>query len=241
MKYKSLLIGMLSSLVTVLFASSYSAQAANKSPRGYWVDSSGTIVRSGTGLCVRTGTWEPADAVVPGCDGVPLQPAQAVTTENKTAAEVPAAAASAQRPTSAPVTEPVASKSEETTKAAVVPPPIAKVSLTTDTSFGFDQYSLRPDGINRLKKLHAEIQSAKVDSILATGHTDSIGKASYNKKLSIRRAQAVKDYLVKLGIPSERIFIDGKGATQPVASNKTSQGRARNRRVDVEVIGTKAP
>jgi OOP family OmpA-OmpF porin len=92
-----------------------------------------------------------------------------------------------------------------------------------------------------IKKLHAEIQNAKIDSILATGHTDSIGKASYNKKLSIRRAQAVKDYLVKLGIPSERIFIEGKGATQPVASNKTSQGRARNRRVDVEVIGTKAP
>jgi OmpA-OmpF porin, OOP family len=241
MKYKNLLIGLLSSLVTLLFASTYSAQAANKSPRGYWVDSSGTIVRSGTGLCVRTGTWEPADAVVPGCDGVPLQPAQAVTTENKTAAEVPAAAASAQRPTSAPVTEPVASKSEETTKAAVVPPPIAKVSLTTDASFGFDQSSLRPEGLERLKKLHAELQNAKVDSILATGHTDSIGKASYNKKLSIRRAQAVKDYLVKLGIPSERIFIDGKGATQPVASNKTSQGRARNRRVDVEVIGTKAP
>ena len=240
MKYKSLLIGLLSSIVTLLFVSTYSAQAANKSPRGYWVDSSGTIVRSGTGLCVRTGTWEPADAVVPGCDGVPLQPAQAVTTENKTAAEVPAAA-SAQRPTSAPVTEPVASKSEETTKAAVVPPPIAKVSLTTDASFGFDQSSLRPEGLERLKKLHAELQNAKVDSILATGHTDSIGKASYNKKLSIRRAQAVKDYLVKLGIPSERIFIDGKGATQPVASNKTSQGRARNRRVDVEVIGTKAP
>lgn len=242
MKYKSLLIGLLSSLVTVLFASTYNAQAANKAPRGYWVDSSGTIVRSGTGLCVRTGTWEPADAVVPGCDGVPLQPAQAVSTENKSAAEVPAAAAaSAQRPTSDHVIEPAASKSEETTKAAVVPPPIAKVSLTTDTSFGFDQSSLRPEGLERLKKLHAELQNAKVDSILATGHTDSIGKASYNKKLSIRRAQAVKDYLVKLGIPSDRIFIDGKGATQPVASNKTSQGRARNRRVDVEVIGTKAP
>ena len=47
--------------------------------------------------------------------------------------------------------------------------------------------------------------------------------------------------MIKLGIPSDRIFIDGKGTTQPVASNKTSQGRARNRRVDVEVIGTKAP
>jgi hypothetical protein len=84
MKYKSLLIGLLSSLVTVLFVSTYSAQAANKSPRGYWVDSSGTIVRSGTGLCVRTGTWVPADAVVPGCDGVPLQSVEPVK-ENKTA------------------------------------------------------------------------------------------------------------------------------------------------------------
>ena len=237
MKYKSLLIGVLSSLVTVLFASAYSVQAANKSPRGYWVDSSGTIVRSGTGLCVRTGTWEPADAVVPGCDGVPLQSTQAMK-ENKTVPEP----ASAQRPTSDPVAAPAANKAEEPAKAAVIPAPaLAKISLTTDTSFGFDKSKLEPEGIQRLKKLHAEIQSAKVDSILATGHTDSIGKASYNKKLSIRRAQAVKDYLVKLGIPSERIFIDGKGATQPVASNKTSEGRARNRRVDVEVIGTKAP
>ena len=237
MKYKSLSIGVLSSLVTLLFASAYSAQAANRSPRGYWVDSSGIIVRSGTGLCVRTGTWVPADAVVPGCDGVPLQPAQAVTKENKTAPEP----ASAQRPTSDPVIEPAASKSEETTKAAVVPPPIAKVSLTTDTSFGFDQATLRPEGMNRLKKLQAELQNAKVDSIIATGHTDSTGKASYNQKLSLRRAQAVKDYLVSLGLPANRIFIEGKGEAQPVASNKTSQGRALNRRVDVEVIGTKAP
>jgi OOP family OmpA-OmpF porin len=140
-----------------------------------------------------------------------------------------------------PVAAPVADKSEEAPKAAVIPAAIAKISLQTDTSFGFDQATLQPNDIERLKKLQTELQNAKVDSILATGHTDSIGKASYNQKLSIRRAQSVKDYLVSLGLPAERIFIDGKGATQPVASNKTSQGRARNRRVDVEVIGTKAP
>lgn len=244
MKHKSLIIGLLSSLLTALFAFSFNALAANKAPRGYWVDSSGNIVHSGTGLCVRTGTWVPADAVVPGCDGVPLQPAQAVIKENKSTPE----AATAERSKPEVVAEPVANKSEETNKAAAAAavaapaaPAIAKVSLTTDTSFGFDKASLQPEGKQRLKKLQTELQNAKVDSILATGHTDSTGKASYNKKLSIRRAQAVKDYLVKLGIPSERIFIDGKGATQPVASNKTSQGRARNRRVDVEVIGTKAP
>ncbi len=239
MKHKSLIIGLLSSLLTALFAFSFNALAANKAPRGYWVDSSGNIVHSGTGLCVRTGTWVPADAVVPGCDGVPLQPAQAVTKENKAAPE----AATAQRTSPEPVAEPVANKSAETTQAAAVvaAPAIAKVSLTTDTSFGFDKASLQPEGKQRLKKLQSELQNAKVDSIIATGHTDSTGKASYNQKLSIRRAQAVKDYLVSLGLPAERIFIEGKGATQPVASNKTSEGRARNRRVDVEVIGTKAP
>ncbi len=239
MKHNSLIIGLLSSLLTAFFAFSFNALAANKAPRGYWVDSSGNIVHSGTGLCVRTGTWVPADAVVPGCDGVPLQPAQAVTKENKAAPE----AATAQRTSPEPVAEPVANKSAETSQAAAVAaaPAIAKVSLTTDTSFGFDKASLQPEGKQRLKKLQSELQNAKVDSIIATGHTDSTGKASYNQKLSIRRAQAVKDYLVSLGLPAERIFIEGKGATQPLASNKTLQGRARNRRVDVEVLGTKAP
>ena len=233
MKSKSLIRGLLNSMLTAIFAIAFNAQATNKAPKGYWVDSSGDIVHSGTGLCVRTGTWVPADAVVPGCDGVPLQSAETVK-EIKAAPVV-------QQPSPEPVAAPVAIKAEETPKAAVIPTAIAKISLQTDTSFGFDQATLQPNDIERLKKLQTELQNAKVDSILATGHTDSIGKASYNQKLSIRRAQAVKDYLVKLGLPSDRIFIEGKGATQPVASNKTSQGRARNRRVDVEVIGTKAP
>lgn len=237
MKHKILIISLFSSILTALFAFSFNAFAVNKSPRGYWVDSSGNIVHSGTGLCVRTGTWVPADAVVPGCDGVPLHATPAVIKENKTAPEAQAA----QQPTPEPVAEPAASKAEESTKAALVSPAIAKVSLTTDTTFGFDKASLQPEGKQRLKKLQTELQNAKVDSIIATGHTDSTGKASYNQKLSIRRAQAVKDYLVSVGLPADRIFIEGKGATQPIASNKTLQGRARNRRVDVEVLGTKAP
>lgn len=235
MKHKSLTIGVLSSILTVLLANAYTAQAANNAPKGYWVDSSGSIVHSGTGLCVRTGTWAPADAIVPGCDGVPLHAAPVVMKENKP--EVQAA----QQPSPEPIVAPASAKSEETAKVAVIPPVIAKLSLKTDTSFGFDKSSLQPEGIEHLKKLKAELENDKVDSIIATGHTDSIGKASYNQKLSLRRAQAVKDYLVSLGLPANRIFIEGKGESQPVASNKTSQGRALNRRVDVEVLGTKAP
>ena len=71
------------------------------------------------------------------------------------------------------------------------------------------------------------------------GHTDSIGTEAYNLKLSERRAQAVKAYLVSKGIDASRIYSEGKGEAQPIASNKTAEGRAKNRRVDIEVVGTR--
>ena len=71
------------------------------------------------------------------------------------------------------------------------------------------------------------------------GHTDSIGSASYNQRLSVRRAESVKAYLVSKGIEPNRIYTEGKGEKQPVADNKTRDGRAKNRRVEIEVIGTR--
>ncbi|MBO0160588.1 OmpA family protein, partial [Vibrio parahaemolyticus] len=73
----------------------------------------------------------------------------------------------------------------------------------------------------------------------AVGHTDSIGSDAYNQKLSVRRAEAVKAYLVSKGIEENRVYTEGKGEKQPVADNKTSEGRAKNRRVEVEVVGTR--
>jgi OOP family OmpA-OmpF porin len=73
--------------------------------------------------------------------------------------------------------------------------------------------------------------------IIVTGHTDSVGSAIYNEKLSKRRALSAKKFLVSKGLPSDRIVTNGKGEQQPVASNKTSAGRAKNRRVDIEVVG----
>ena len=76
--------------------------------------------------------------------------------------------------------------------------------------------------------------------IIAVGHTDSVGPDAYNQKLSIARSEAVKAYLVSKGIEKNRVYTEGKGEKQPVADNKTTEGRAKNRRVEIEVVGTRA-
>ena len=84
----------------------------------------------------------------------------------------------------------------------------------------------------------AAILSALV--IIAIGHTDSIGSDAYNQRLSVRRAEAIKAYLVSKGIEKNRVYTEGKGKSQPIADNRTAEGRAKNRRVEIEVVGTRA-
>jgi OOP family OmpA-OmpF porin len=88
--------------------------------------------------------------------------------------------------------------------------------------------------------LVAKIKGINLEVIIAVGHTDSIGTDAYNQKLSVRRAEAVKAFLVSQGIEKNRIYTEGKGEKQPVADNKTKEGRAKNRRVEIEVVGTRA-
>lgn len=114
-----------------------------------------------------------------------------------------------------------------------------KVTLDTDTYFNFDKATLKPAGRQKLEALAARIRELTLEVIVATGHADWTGSTRYNQKLSERRALAVKRYLTKQGVPEARIFTEGKGEKQPVASNATRAGRAQNRRVDVEVIGTR--
>jgi OOP family OmpA-OmpF porin len=126
-------------------------------------------------------------------------------------------------------------------KAAAAKPAAAaaKVTYTADALFDFDKSVLKPAAKTSLDNLSGQIKSLALEVVIATGHTDSVGTDAYNQKLSVRRADAVKKYLVSKGIADSRIQIEGKGESQPVADNKTADGRAKNRRVQIEVIGTR--
>jgi OOP family OmpA-OmpF porin len=114
------------------------------------------------------------------------------------------------------------------------------VTYAADAFFDFDKAVLKPEGKAKLDDLVGKIQGISLEVIIAVGHTDSVGSDAYNQKLSVRRAEAVKAYLVSKGIEKNRVYTEGKGEKQPVADNKTAEGRAKNRRVEIEVVGTRA-
>lgn len=131
------------------------------------------------------------------------------------------------------------------------PPPPApvitsqKVTYQADTLFDFDKAVLKPAGKEKLDDLALKIQDLNLEVVVATGYTDKIGSDKYNDRLSLRRAQAVKAYLVSKGIPDNRIYTEGKGKRNPVVTDCNQKNRkalieclAPNRRVEVEVVGT---
>jgi len=99
---------------------------------------------------------------------------------------------------------------------------------------------LKAEGKAKLDDLAGKLKGISLEVIIAVGHTDSVGTDAYNQKLSVARSEAVKAYLVSKGVEKNRIYTEGKGETSPVADNKTAEGRAKNRRVEVEVIGTRS-
>jgi len=121
----------------------------------------------------------------------------------------------------------------------VVAPTSEKVSFAADAFFDFDKATLKPEGKAKLDELTKQLGGINLEVIIAVGHTDSVGTDAYNQKLSVRRADAVKSYLVSKGVESNRVYTEGKGEKQPVASNATAEGRAKNRRVEIEVVGTR--
>jgi len=120
------------------------------------------------------------------------------------------------------------------------PKPVAeKVTFAADVLFDFDKSDIKPEGRSKLDDLAGKMKTINLEVVIAIGHTDSIGTDVYNQKLSVRRAEAVKKYLSSKGVEGNRIYTEGKGEKQPVASNKTKEGRAKNRRTEIEVIGTR--
>jgi OmpA-OmpF porin, OOP family len=218
MKKLNRVASLMSVAAVAAFASSGAfAQAAPAAPQktiDNWRATDGTPWKNGTGeYCWRDTSWTPATAH-PDCDGA-LKPVQAVAP--------PPAAAPAPAPAPAPVPAPVSEK----------------VTFAADAFFDFDKAVLKPEAKAKLDDLVAKTGGINLEVIIAVGHTDSVGSDEYNQKLSIKRSESVKEYLVSKGVEKNRVYTEGKGEKQPVADNKTAEGRAKNRRVEIEVVGTR--
>ncbi len=118
------------------------------------------------------------------------------------------------------------------TKAEPVCPP--KVNL--HINFEFDSAKVDEDSLERVEKFSEFLKCTPEYKAKIIGHTDSVGSDAYNQKLSQKRADAVRNMIVKDGVPSDKISTDAKGESQPIATNKTKEGRAQNRRIEAELI-----
>lgn len=104
-----------------------------------------------------------------------------------------------------------------------------------DVLFDFDKTNIKPEAAAILDRLVAFMNENKGTRVHLSGHTDSIGTEKYNQGLSERRVKSVQNYLMKKGVDPNRVTGQGFGETKPLADNKTREGRAKNRRVEVRV------
>jgi OOP family OmpA-OmpF porin len=209
--------------VALAIAAAALATAAGAQEIHNWRSASGDVWKNVDGQCWRDASWTPATAA-PGCDG-------AIAATPKAAASAAAAPAAAVAPAAPKAAAPAA---------AAPAAAAAKVTYAADAFFDFDKAVLKPEGKAKLDDLVSKVKGINLEVIIAVGHTDSVGGDAYNQKLSVARSEAVKAYLVSKGIEKNRVYTEGKGEKQPVADNKTVEGRAKNRRVEIEVVGTRA-
>ncbi len=210
----------ISSIAKLLVGSVAAAALASGSALAQTVnvttDSAGTPVRDSSGNCVLT-----SGIAHPDC-----QPKKDAPAPKPSAPAAPGAPAKPASPTS-PAGKPAPASMKQT------------IVIQADALFDFDKSVVRPDGMKSIDGAMAKLAGVDVEMVIATGHTDNVGTDAYNQKLSERRAAAVKAYLASKGIPSSKITTIGKGESQPVATNKTKEGRQKNRRVDIEFKGVK--
>lgn len=175
---------------------------ARESAEGYLKDSWGNIVRSGSGECTHTGSWNAELANIVGCDGVKLD-AKVQTVRGE--------------------------------RSGI----LTEIVIPATAMFAFDSAELTDEGRKSIEDYRETLipEMAQAYTALIIGHTDSQGDAEYNQKLSLRRAEAVRDYLVETGAKAEKLSVLGRGENDPIASNDTPEGQASNRRVEVIVIG----
>ena len=216
---------------SVALTMSASSAFAQSTTVDNWVNSTGITWKNGTNeLCWRDANWTPATAAVD-CDGA-IKKAVAAPAP----APAPVAPAPAPKPAPAPAAAPVPAPVPVPAPAA---PVSEKVTFAADAFFDTAKSVLKPEGKAKLDDLVSKMGAINLEVIIAVGHTDSVGSDAYNQKLSVRRSEAVKAYLTSKGVEKNRVYTEGKGEKQPVADNKTKEGKAKNRRVEIEVVGTR--
>ncbi len=135
----------------------------------------------------------------------------------------------------APMAAPMAALAPVATAPTPAPAP-AKLMLV-GVNFDFDKATLRPEDIAILDRDALSFVKSNSDVVVEVeGHTDSRGSDKYNMGLSLRRAEAVRNYLISKGVPADRLTAKGYGESQPIASNDTDEGRFQNRRVELEPL-----
>ncbi len=195
-------------------AAALAASAAYAGVTPNATDSQGLPIRDASGSCVQSSGIEHPDCVAKKAE--PAKPA------------APAAPATPAAPAASTAPAPAAAAPSSVKQA---------ITIQAEALFDFDKSVLKPDGKKSIDDAVAKMNQVDVQMVIATGHTDSVGTDAYNQKLSERRATTVKEYMVSKGIAAAKITTLGKGETQPVATNKTKEGRAKNRRVDIEFKG----
>jgi OOP family OmpA-OmpF porin len=209
------------------------ASAATSTHAGYLTDSEGAIVRDSSGACWHTRYWTPAMAVA-GCDHV---------TDVSEVTHAPIHAMEIMPAQTSKTTKPAPAQ------AMLEQPKLVRknVNFADEDLFKFNKAVLNPNGKAVLDTLVRDLHGVQYDVIHVTGYTDRIGGAKYNKRLSLHRARAVKNYLVKQGIPAGRIEAEGMGKTHPITRYADCRGLSRaktiaclqpDRRTEVAVTGT---
>ncbi|MBT9470921.1 MAG: OmpA family protein [Pseudomonadota bacterium] len=108
------------------------------------------------------------------------------------------------------------------------------LQMPSDVTFGFDRADIQPQFFDTLADVSRTLNNYPQTLVDVVGHADSTGRAEYNQQLSERRALAVADFLTgRGGVLRDRLYVEGRGSTQPIADNGTEQGRAQNRRVEI--------
>ena len=112
------------------------------------------------------------------------------------------------------------------------------VTFESGVLFPFDSDQVLPAGRENLRQLANSLRDYPETEVLIVGHTDSQGADDYNMRLSYRRAESARQFLVAQGVPASRIRVEGRGETEPVADNSTPAGMAQNRRVEVAIFAS---